>query len=56
MSNCSTCPSNGACTKDKESCGIVNNPLNNIKNVIGIMSGKINCYYTTCKRFSKKRL
>lgn len=40
MSNCSTCPSNGACTKDKESCGIVINPLNNIKNVIGVMSGK----------------
>lgn len=40
MSNCSTCPSGSTCTKDKESCGIVNNPLNHIKNVIGIMSGK----------------
>lgn len=40
MANCSTCPSNGTCSKDKESCGIVNNPLNHIKNVIGIMSGK----------------
>ena len=40
MSNCSTCPSNGACTKDKDNCGIINNPLNNIKKVIGIMSGK----------------
>ena len=38
MANCSTCPSNGTCSKDKESCGIVNNPLNHIKNVIGIMS------------------
>ncbi|WP_294704001.1 Mrp/NBP35 family ATP-binding protein [uncultured Fusobacterium sp.] len=40
MSNCSTCPSGSTCTKDKETCGIVNNPLNHIKNVIGIMSGK----------------
>lgn len=40
MSNCSTCPSGSTCTKDKETCGIVNNPLNHIKNVIGVMSGK----------------
>ena len=40
MSNCSTCPSGSTCTKDKANCGIVNNPLNHIKKVIGIMSGK----------------
>ncbi|SHH38475.1 Chromosome partitioning ATPase, Mrp family, contains Fe-S cluster [Clostridium collagenovorans DSM 3089] len=40
MSNCSTCPSNNGCTKDKTECMIENNPMNNIKNVIGVMSGK----------------
>lgn len=40
MSNCGSCPSKGECNKDKESCGIENNPLNNIKKIIGVMSGK----------------
>lgn len=40
MSDCNTCPSNNGCDKDKESCMIVNNPLNHVKKVIGIMSGK----------------
>lgn len=40
MSDCNTCPSGSSCTKDKESCGIINNPHNNIKKVIGVMSGK----------------
>lgn len=40
MSNCSTCPSHGSCQKDQEQCGIQNNPLNHIKHVIGVMSGK----------------
>ncbi len=40
MSNCNTCPSNEGCEKDKEQCMIENNPLNQIKNVIGVMSGK----------------
>lgn len=40
MSNCSTCPSKGNCGKKEDSCGIVNNPNNKIKHVIGIMSGK----------------
>ncbi len=39
MSDCKSCPSNSSCSKDKEQCG-VNNPLNNIKKIIGIMSGK----------------
>ncbi|WP_338660994.1 Mrp/NBP35 family ATP-binding protein [Paraclostridium sordellii] len=40
MDNCKTCPSSSTCTKDKSSCAVENNPLNNIKNVIGVMSGK----------------
>lgn len=40
MADCNSCPSGSSCTKDKGSCGIVNNPLNHIKHVIGIMSGK----------------
>ena len=37
MSNCGSCPSKGECSKDKESCGIKNNPLNNIKKIIGVL-------------------
>lgn len=40
MSNCSTCPSKGNCGKNENSCGIVNNPNNKIKYVLGVMSGK----------------
>lgn len=40
MSNCNTCPSQGACTKNESSCGIENNPKNKIKKIIGVMSGK----------------
>ncbi|MBV7274099.1 Mrp/NBP35 family ATP-binding protein [Clostridium thailandense] len=40
MSSCNSCPSNDSCSKDKEQCMIENNPMNNIKNVIGVMSGK----------------
>ena len=40
MSSCNSCPSNSSCSKDKEQCMIENNPMNNIKNVIGVMSGK----------------
>ncbi len=40
MSNCNTCPSKGSCGKKESTCGIVNNPKNNIKYVIGVMSGK----------------
>lgn len=39
MSNCQTCPSNGNCN-DKENCMIENNPMNNVKKIIGVMSGK----------------
>lgn len=40
MSNCNSCPSKGSCNSTEETCGIVNNPNNKIKNIIGVMSGK----------------
>ncbi|SHH94539.1 Mrp/NBP35 family ATP-binding protein [Clostridium grantii] len=40
MAECNTCPSNEGCSKDKGSCMIENNPLNNVKKIIGVMSGK----------------
>lgn len=41
MGDCNSCPSNSKCsTSKKEECGIQNNPLNHVKHVIGVMSGK----------------
>lgn len=40
MSMCKICPSNNGCTKDKNNCGVKNNNLNNVKKIIGVMSGK----------------
>jgi len=40
MAECSTCPSSDGCSKEKESCMVENNPLNNVKKIIGVMSGK----------------
>ncbi len=41
MANCDSCPSKGNCSDDKkETCMIENNPLNNVKHIIGVMSGK----------------
>ncbi|MGH4117603.1 Mrp/NBP35 family ATP-binding protein [Clostridium sp.] len=40
MAECNTCPSSDGCSKDKEKCMIENNPLNNVKKIIGVMSGK----------------
>ncbi|MGH4052050.1 MAG: Mrp/NBP35 family ATP-binding protein [Clostridium sp.] len=40
MAECNTCPSSDGCSKDKETCMIENNPLNNVKKIIGVMSGK----------------
>lgn len=41
MASCDTCPSNGSCSDEKkENCMIENNPLNNVKHIIGVMSGK----------------
>lgn len=39
MSNCDACPTKDGC-KDKENCMIENNPLNYVKRIIGVMSGK----------------
>jgi Mrp family chromosome partitioning ATPase len=39
MANCESCPSNGKCDT-KDTCSIENNPLNKVKNIIGVMSGK----------------
>lgn len=40
MADCGSCPSKGKCGSNSESCGVKNNPLNNVKNIIGVMSGK----------------
>ncbi len=41
MSECNSCPSNSSCSQeDKSQCMIENNPMNHVKNVIGVMSGK----------------
>ncbi len=40
MSSCNSCSSSDSCSKDKDQCMIENNPMNSIKNVIGVMSGK----------------
>lgn len=40
MADCSSCSASSSCTKDKEKCGIKNNPANNVSKVLGIMSGK----------------
>ncbi len=39
MSDCEKCPSKGNCNS-QDSCTIYNNPYNNVKNIIGVMSGK----------------
>jgi Mrp family chromosome partitioning ATPase len=39
MDNCESCAKNGTC-ESKEGCNVVNNPLNKIGRVIGVMSGK----------------
>lgn len=40
MGDCNSCPSNGSCNKDASQCGIESNPLNHVKKIIGVMSGK----------------
>ena len=39
MADCNGCPSKGECNS-QESCTIKNNPYNDVKRVIGVMSGK----------------
>ncbi|MDD7281843.1 MAG: Mrp/NBP35 family ATP-binding protein [Erysipelotrichaceae bacterium] len=38
--SCEGCPSKGNCSKDKNSCGVTQNPKNKIKHIIAVMSGK----------------
>lgn len=40
MAQCDTCPSKDNCSKSESECTIQSNPLNNVKNIIGVMSGK----------------
>lgn len=40
MSDCNSCGSKDKCSRDKSSCMIENNPLNNVKKIIAVMSGK----------------
>lgn len=40
MSECNTCPSGDSCSKDQSQCMVENNPRNNVKKIIGVMSGK----------------
>lgn len=40
MAECDTCPSKNGCSKDEKNCMIENNPLNKVKKIIGVMSGK----------------
>lgn len=39
MPNCNNCPSRSTCNS-KDTCTIKNNPYNNVKKIIGVMSGK----------------
>jgi Mrp family chromosome partitioning ATPase len=39
MADCNSCPSRGTC-KSQDVCTIKNNPYNNVKKIIGVMSGK----------------
>lgn len=38
LANCDNCPSKSSC--NKENCMVENNPLNQVKNIIAVMSGK----------------
>lgn len=40
MGDCKSCPSHGSCGKNENQCGVENNPVNKIKNIIAVMSGK----------------
>lgn len=56
MSNCTSCPSKGNCSKEETTCGIVNNPANSIHHVIGIMSGKGGVGKSSCTVLLAKQL
>lgn len=56
MAECNSCPTNESCSKDKEKCMVENNPMNNVKKVIGVMSGKGGVGKSTISVFLAKQL
>lgn len=42
MASCESCPSKDKCsdTEKKDNCMVENNPINDVKHIIGVMSGK----------------
>ena len=55
MSNCSSCPSKSSC-KSQSTCNIENNPNNNIKKIIAVMSGKGGVGKSTVTALMAKKL
>ena len=55
MSNCNTCPSKNGC-KSQSTCNIKNNPNNNIKKIIAVMSGKGGVGKSTVTALMAKKL
>ncbi len=56
MSNCNSCPSKGNCNKSADSCGVINNPKNHIKQVVAVMSGKGGVGKSSCTVLLAKEL
>ena len=55
MSNCNSCPSKNSC-KSQATCNIKNNPNNNIKKIIAVMSGKGGLCKSTVTALIAKKL
>jgi len=55
MSNCNTCPSKNGC-KSQSTCNIKNNPNNDIKKIIAVMSGKGGVGKSTVTALMAKKL
>lgn len=55
MSNCNSCPSKKSC-KSQATCNIKNNPNNNIKKIIAVMSGKGGVGKSTVTALMAKKL
>ncbi|WAW15769.1 Mrp/NBP35 family ATP-binding protein [Peptostreptococcus equinus] len=56
MGNCESCPSKNSCSSNADTCGVKNNPNNNIKKIIGVMSGKGGVGKSTVTTLLAKRL